>query len=302
MLEWQDLNLVAHTNYSRCEHLRQHPLFPIVHQLAQTGGELVHFVTRIARFAYIENGGADPNTPSREHHPGNSLRFNVRPNLARLKDISSKRLGMRFYLLSFNKCNLPFAWLPALRTPPEITFVLPNAFFSHHLNLWHGNHGATGLLRMNVNRTNPPAYRHTQMLTHPTRPPQAENSLSSVGRARRPRRLAALGNLLLRVQKLFGGKSIDFLTRLLTFASMKATMTSKGQITIPARIRQKLGLSAGAVLNFDEQADHLKATKVADLHRMRSAIGLARKQLARKTTAAWIHDFRGPVDLPPVGG
>ena len=81
---------------------------------------------------------------------------------------------------------------------------------------------------------------------------------------------------------------------------MKATMTSKGQITIPARIRQKLGLTAGAVLNFDEQADYLKATKTADLDRMRSVIGMLRKPLAGKTTEGWMEDLRGPVDLPPM--
>ena len=75
---------------------------------------------------------------------------------------------------------------------------------------------------------------------------------------------------------------------------MKATVTSKGQITIPAAIRHKLGLTTGAVLNFDEQADHLKATKVADINRMRSAIGIARHALARKSTAAWVDELRGP--------
>lgn len=83
---------------------------------------------------------------------------------------------------------------------------------------------------------------------------------------------------------------------------MKATMTSKGQITIPARIRQKLGLNAGTILNFDENADHLKATKAADLNRMRFAIGIARKPLARKSTAGWLEELRGPVDLPPERG
>ena len=33
---------------------------------------------------------------------------------------------------------------------------------------------------------------------------------------------------------------------------MKATLTSKGQITIPVKIRKKLGLEPGQVLEFDE--------------------------------------------------
>jgi AbrB family looped-hinge helix DNA binding protein len=83
---------------------------------------------------------------------------------------------------------------------------------------------------------------------------------------------------------------------------MKATMTSKGQITLPATIRQKLGLTTGAVLDFDEGANHLKATKVADLNRMRSVIGIGREALADKNTRGWMEELRGPVELPPERG
>jgi AbrB family looped-hinge helix DNA binding protein len=80
---------------------------------------------------------------------------------------------------------------------------------------------------------------------------------------------------------------------------MKATITSKGQITIPQAIRKKLKLHAGTVLEFDEVADHLKATKCADPARMRSVIGIAKKQLAGKSTLDWLDELRGPVELPP---
>jgi AbrB family looped-hinge helix DNA binding protein len=79
---------------------------------------------------------------------------------------------------------------------------------------------------------------------------------------------------------------------------MKATITSKGQITIPLPIRRRLKLEAGTVLEFDEQADFLKATKAVDLERMRSVIGIAQKALAGKTTLEWLEELRGPVDLP----
>ena len=51
---------------------------------------------------------------------------------------------------------------------------------------------------------------------------------------------------------------------------MKATVTSKGQITIPMPIRHRLKLRTGTVLEFDEEADCLKAVKAVDPERMRS--------------------------------
>ena len=43
---------------------------------------------------------------------------------------------------------------------------------------------------------------------------------------------------------------------------MTATITSKGQITIPLRVRQKLNLKAGDQLEFDELAPVLTARRV----------------------------------------
>ena len=79
---------------------------------------------------------------------------------------------------------------------------------------------------------------------------------------------------------------------------MKATVTSKGQITIPLAVRRKLKLVAGTILDFDERADHLKAVKCADPERMRSAIGIAKNELAARSTLEWLEELRGPVELP----
>ena len=78
---------------------------------------------------------------------------------------------------------------------------------------------------------------------------------------------------------------------------MKATVTSKGQITIPLRIRRKLKLNTGTVLEFDEQSDYLKAIKCADPERAKSAIGIAQNELAGKSTLEWLEYLRGPVEL-----
>ena len=43
---------------------------------------------------------------------------------------------------------------------------------------------------------------------------------------------------------------------------MTATVTSKGQITIPLRIRQKLNLNVGDLLEFDESSPILTARRV----------------------------------------
>ena len=65
---------------------------------------------------------------------------------------------------------------------------------------------------------------------------------------------------------------------------MKASITSKGQLTIPKSIRDRMGLKAGYVLEFDEK-------------RMRSVAGRGRKDNALLSKEL-LDDMRGPVELP----
>ncbi|MEI6034382.1 MAG: AbrB/MazE/SpoVT family DNA-binding domain-containing protein [Verrucomicrobiae bacterium] len=77
---------------------------------------------------------------------------------------------------------------------------------------------------------------------------------------------------------------------------MQATLTSKGQITLPVAIRRKLGLNAGDVLEFDESVPYIKACKPFDRVQMSKAIGRGKSRKPARSSSAWIEALRGPVD------
>ncbi|MCY2963331.1 MAG: AbrB/MazE/SpoVT family DNA-binding domain-containing protein [Planctomycetota bacterium] len=99
---------------------------------------------------------------------------------------------------------------------------------------------------------------------------------------------------------------------------MKATLTSKGQITIPIGIREKLGLKPGDQIEFDETATILVGRRVVnqaewnlamDAWRTSSRDALARHPWSDVSVAELIDDLHGgptdsheavpgPLDLP----
>ena len=79
---------------------------------------------------------------------------------------------------------------------------------------------------------------------------------------------------------------------------MKSTLTSKGQLTIPKSIRDRMGLKAGDVLEFDEQVTYLKAQRVFDEKQMRSVVGRGRTDNAL-SSKEHLDDMRGPVRSNP---
>ena len=81
---------------------------------------------------------------------------------------------------------------------------------------------------------------------------------------------------------------------------MQATLTSKGQITIPVHVRNRLHLKPGDVLEFDETAPFLKATKTIP--------SKAWEQFGKAATDPWgdtsifeiMDELRGPVELAGI--
>ena len=79
---------------------------------------------------------------------------------------------------------------------------------------------------------------------------------------------------------------------------MHATITSKGQITLPAGLRHRLGLRQGDVLAFDEKAPFIKATRAFDRAAMLGVVGAGARKRKGRNAAQWLKEFRGPAALP----
>lgn len=75
-------------------------------------------------------------------------------------------------------------------------------------------------------------------------------------------------------------------------------MTSKGQITVPAPIRRRLGLKTGQVLEIDENRIFPRATPVFDDQAMRNLVGSTAESVTM-TSDEWLDETRGPVDEEP---
>ena len=78
---------------------------------------------------------------------------------------------------------------------------------------------------------------------------------------------------------------------------MQTTLTEKGQITIPVKIRRRLGLVPGQKLEFDESAGFIKAVKAVSRATMNSVRGCLKDKLDCSVDG-YLEKTRGKVVLP----
>jgi antitoxin PrlF len=74
---------------------------------------------------------------------------------------------------------------------------------------------------------------------------------------------------------------------------MKSKVSEKGQVTIPKRLRERLGIRAGEVLEFNAERGRLVARKVVDRDPIDRAYGILRLDA---TTDELIEEMRGPAE------
>lgn len=72
---------------------------------------------------------------------------------------------------------------------------------------------------------------------------------------------------------------------------MKTTVSEKGQVTIPKRLRDRLGLRPGTVIDFEENAGHLVGRTLVRVDQLDDLYGIL--QLPSGGTDAFVREVRG---------
>ena len=74
---------------------------------------------------------------------------------------------------------------------------------------------------------------------------------------------------------------------------MKATVSEKGQVTIPKALRERLGIRAGEVLEFEEHGGRLVARKVLERDGIDAVYGILK---LGQSTDELMNELRGEPD------
>ena len=74
--------------------------------------------------------------------------------------------------------------------------------------------------------------------------------------------------------------------------SMKARVAERGQVTIPKRLRERLGVKPGTVLEFSEDHGRLIAVKSGGADSVAEVLGCLQKKLDTDATMAQLRGRR----------
>jgi AbrB family looped-hinge helix DNA binding protein len=74
---------------------------------------------------------------------------------------------------------------------------------------------------------------------------------------------------------------------------VRARVCRKGRVTIPERLRERLGIRAGQILDFLEEEGRLVARKLSEEDPVDQLHGILESD---KTTDEMIEELRGPLD------
>ncbi len=74
---------------------------------------------------------------------------------------------------------------------------------------------------------------------------------------------------------------------------LTSTITSKGQITLPAKVRKNLGLETGGVVIFDLEDDHLVIRKARNIEDYFNTLPPLKFSLKEKLEEEIVSDIRG---------
>ncbi len=75
---------------------------------------------------------------------------------------------------------------------------------------------------------------------------------------------------------------------------MKATVSEKGQVTIPKQLRDRLGIEPGQQLEFSEEGGRLIARKVRPTTGIDAVWGILALDVSVDT---FVEELRGPADV-----
>lgn len=76
---------------------------------------------------------------------------------------------------------------------------------------------------------------------------------------------------------------------------MKAVVSEKGQVTIPKPLRDRLGIHAGQILDFQEERGRLVAIKARSDDPVQAVRGILKPG---KSSDELIAELRGEIDIP----